>query len=260
MQPTRIVKETCSQMKEIALKSLQGKWKIIILGMLVVSVLSYVPSMALSMIFGNTKQVGAVQFVYDLLIGGPLSYGFASLCLHVLRGEPASPIEVFFGFERFGKAFGINCVITVIGALFGAAGGMVIITRLGGGYGILLALILVAVLVWIQLHFILSYYILYDQPELGVFQILKESCRLTKGNKGKAFLLGLSFIGWILLWAVFMAVALALSPILLYIMLIPLLFLGAYISQADTVFYELTRADSAIAIEETEKAKQLELV
>lgn len=258
MQPTRIVKETCSQIKGIAITSLQGKWKIIILGMLMVTVLSYVPSMALSMIFGNSKQVGVVQFIYNLLIAGPLSFGFCSLCLHLLRGKPASPLEVLYGFEQFGKAFGVNCVISIISALFGGAIGFAVIGNVGGGYGILLALILVAVLIWVQLHFLLSYYILSDQPELGVFQILKESYRLTKGNKGKAFLLGLSFIGWFLLWAVFMAAALAISAILLYIVPIPLLILGAYMNQADAAFYELTRADSAIAIEETEKAKLLE--
>lgn len=75
-----------------------------------------------------------------------------------------------------------------------------------------------------------------------------------KGNKDKAFRLGLSFIGWIFLFLILLGVAGVINKILPLIMLIPLIFLGAYMSQTNTAFYELIRGDSALAIEETEKA------
>lgn len=254
MQPKRIVKERCSQIKKIALKSLQGKWGIIALGMLVVILLSYVPSVILTMLWGNAIKVKLVELVYGLLIGGPLSFGFASLCLRTFRGESASPLEVFYGFKRFGQAFVINFVILIISTLLGGADIMVAVGKLGGKSGISLSIILIAVTIWIELRFILSYYILHDQPELGAFRILKESCRLMKGNKDKAFRLGLSFIGWIFLFLILLGVAGVINKILPLIMLIPLIFLGAYMSQTNTAFYELIRGDSALAIEETEKA------
>lgn len=257
MQPKRIVKERCSQIKKIALRSLQGKWKIITLGMLVVILLSYVPSLILTMLLGNTIKVELVELVYDLLIGGPLSFGFASLCLRTFRGESTFPLEVFSGFKRFGKVFVINFVILIISVLLGGAGITVVVGNLGGKSGMSLAIVLIAVTIWIELRFILSYFIVHDQPKLGAFQVLKESCRLMKGNKDKAFRLGLSFIGWILLFIILLGVAGVINKILPVIMLIPLIFLGAYMSQTNTAFYELVRGDSVLAKEETEKAKQL---
>lgn len=259
MQPTRIVKETCSNIKEIALKSLQGKWRIAILGFLLVSVLSIIPSAALLMIFGNTVPIKGLQFIYNLLVGGPLSLGYASLLLRLVRREPVSPVEVIYGFERFGKAFGVNCLITIIGSVMGGIGAALVLWMQGFGSRILILLVVAAITIWIQLHLMLSYYILHDQNQMNVIKILKESCRMMKGNKGKAFLLGLSFIGWILLEAIFLTVAAAVSKVVLpLLMLIPMIFLTVYVSQSMAAFYELIREDSAIAIKATEERKQLE--
>lgn len=259
MQPTRIVKETCTNIKEIALKSLQGKWRIAILGFLLVSVLSIIPSIALPMIFGNTVPIKGLQFIYNLLVNGPLSLGFASLSLHLLRREPVSPVEVVYGFERFGKAFGVNCLIMIIGTVMGGIGAALILLCQGFGLRILILLVIAAITIWIQLHLMLSYYILHDQHQMNVIKILKESCRMMKGNKWKAFLLGLSFIGWIILEVIFLMAAAAVSKVVLpLIMLIPMIFLTVYVNQSMAAFYELIRGDSAIAIEVAEERKQLE--
>ena len=39
------------------------------------------------------------------------------------------------------------------------------------------------------------FYIMVDDAEIGVIHCLKESCRIMKGNKGRLFYIGLSFIG-----------------------------------------------------------------
>lgn len=39
-------------------------------------------------------------------------------------------------------------------------------------------------------------YILTDEPDLSSMEVIKRSCDLMKGNKWRAFLLDLSFIGW----------------------------------------------------------------
>lgn len=41
--------------------------------------------------------------------------------------------------------------------------------------------------------------ILYDEPELTAWEAIKKSRDITKGYKGRMFLLGLSFIGWLIL-------------------------------------------------------------
>jgi len=45
----------------------------------------------------------------------------------------------------------------------------------------------------------MSYFIMYDSPEIKPLEALKKSETMMKGYKGKYFLLCLSFIGWVLL-------------------------------------------------------------
>ena len=45
-------------------------------------------------------------------------------------------------------------------------------------------------------------YIIKDHPELSAMEVIRKSKELMKGNKWKAFLLDLSFIGWFLLGAI----------------------------------------------------------
>lgn len=47
--------------------------------------------------------------------------------------------------------------------------------------------------------YMLAYYILRDHPELSPLQAITKSRHMMNGFKGKAFWLGLSFIGWVLL-------------------------------------------------------------
>lgn len=70
----------------------------------------------------------------------------------------------------------------------------------------------------------MSFYIAYDNPELSASEVLKESERMMKGNKGKLFILRLSFIGWILLSILTFCVG--------FVFLIP------YIKAAEANFYE----------------------
>ena len=42
-------------------------------------------------------------------------------------------------------------------------------------------------------------YILTDDPDIAPYDAIKKSCEMMKGQKWRAFLLDLSFIGWILL-------------------------------------------------------------
>lgn len=42
-------------------------------------------------------------------------------------------------------------------------------------------------------------YILMDEPDLTPMEVIKKSCSMMKGNKWRAFLLDLSYIGWMIL-------------------------------------------------------------
>lgn len=47
----------------------------------------------------------------------------------------------------------------------------------------------------LMLNLSMVFFIMVDDQEIGVIECLKESCRIMKGNKGRLFYIGLSFIG-----------------------------------------------------------------
>lgn len=60
-------------------------------------------------------------------------------------------------------------------------------------------IVLVALFVFIRLNFGLYYYILLDDPDVGIFKALSISREMMKGNRGRLFYMDLSMLGWILL-------------------------------------------------------------
>ena len=75
-----------------------------------------------------------------------------------------------------------------------------------------------------SLLYSVSYYILYDNPNMTGKQIVEESERIMKGQRGKYFGLQLSFIGWGLLTILTLGIG--------------TLFLTPYVQFATIVFYE----------------------
>ena len=61
----------------------------------------------------------------------------------------------------------------------------------------------------------MTWFILADCPNVGATDALKLSMRMTSGHKWKLFVLGLSFIGWMILWG-----------ILSLVIIVPLIFFG----------------------------------
>ena len=132
-------------------------------------------------IFGVIAIVLVVSSLIRLLLLNPLSVGCHSYFIRNLGGD-GSLDHLGDGFKPWGRN---------IGAMF--------LTDL-------------FLFLWFCLLFIpgiiksYSYrmvpYILADHPEYGAMEAIKESCRIMKGNKFKAFLLDLSFIGWFILTAI----------------------------------------------------------
>ena len=112
----------------------------------------------------------------SLLVAGPLSLGFSIYALNLFRNGSAEYNNVFDGFKSLGKALGVY-FLTIISVLIGFI--LFIVP------GIILALGLS-----------MAYFIMIDKPELGVVDTLKESWRITKGNKTKLLGLSLRFIPW----------------------------------------------------------------
>lgn len=140
----------------------------------------------------------------QLIIGGPLSLGMASYFLQLLRDEDARIEETFSGFKNFATAF--------------------LVQLLSGIFIMLWSLLFIIPGVIAALSYSMIYYVLKDNPALSAMDVLKESKKLMDGEKGRLFVLGLSFIGWIILGAVTAGIA--------FIWILP------YINATLAAFYE----------------------
>jgi len=115
-----------------------------------------------------------------LIIGGAMSYGYENICLNVVRGSDKVKVEELFdGFKKFGKSFGVHIINGVLIFLW--------------------TLLFIIPGIIKSLSYDMSYFILIDNPELSSNEARKKSMSLMRGNKWRLFCLYFSFIGWDLL-------------------------------------------------------------
>ena len=125
---------------------------------------------------------GSSSFLIGLLLAGPVVLGSAFAYLSVVRGKETLEISsVMHGFDS--NLFGRSIAIYLLYAIF--------------------------ICLWTLLFLIpgivksysyrLAYFVALDHPEYGANECITESRRLMNGHKMQAFLLDLSFIGWIIL-------------------------------------------------------------
>jgi uncharacterized membrane protein len=89
-----------------------------------------------------------------------------------------------------------------------------------------------------SISYMMVSYIISENPYLTAFKAVRQSSKIMKGNKRMAFILWLSFLGWIIL-AIVVAFLLALIPfaggVLVYL---PVLLLSIYMYSAEAEFYK----------------------
>lgn len=177
MEQNIIVYESCNNLRALARNSLAGRWNLAVMGTLLYFALTTIPVLMLNAIFaeGESTQSG-ISSVYSLVISGPMLLGYAMFCISIFRKRETSPAEVFYGFERFVKAFGLYIVIMIFTFLW---------TLLFIIPGIIAAI-----------RYSMSFYILADNPDIGIMEAINRSKALMQGNKWKFFCLNISFIGW----------------------------------------------------------------
>lgn len=176
-----------------------------VLGTLLFAVLTTVPIIILTLILGEGGMAPGISNLYSLLISGPMTLGYAMFAISIFRRRETSPAEVFYGFERFGKAFGLYIVMSIFIFLW--------------------TLLLIVPGIIAAFRYSMSFYILADNPNIGVMEALNESKRMMQGNKWKFFCLNLSFIGW--------------GFLCVFTMGIGYLWLGPYIEVTLIAFYDI---------------------
>jgi len=199
-----------SQLKKAAKESLSGRWGFAVLTVILFSIIQGVPGLFGSDIDepANTMDL-VVSLVSILLI--PVGVGWTWIAMSIARGEETKVTDLFEPYGMFFKVIGLAIV-----QLF---------------FIFLWLLLLVVPGIIKSFSYMLTFYILRDEPSIGILEAITRSRKMMDGHKMEAFLLLLSFIGWALLGIVTLGLA--------------FLWITPYFSVTFAKFYDRVRGEQA---------------
>jgi len=120
-----------------------------------------------------------IYSIWLLIAGGALMLGVVTFSLAIARKKEADLKMLFYGFRYFDKALGLY----LLRALF----------------IFLWTLLLIIPGIIAALSYSLAFYIMSEDPTIGVKEAIDKSKKMMYGYKWKLFFLYCRFIGWILL-------------------------------------------------------------
>lgn len=144
-------------------------------------------------------------------ISNVIALGLLIFCLNISRGLKAEMGNLFDGFGRFFKYIWLMIVksfFLVLWACLGVIPGVILFVLIVPSgingfayYGLLIfwELILMIPVYIAAYRYSMAEYIFIDNPYNGALDCINQSKKMMRGNKGKLFVLDLSFIGWNLL-------------------------------------------------------------
>lgn len=234
-----------SDIRKSAREALAGKWGKGALITLVYFLFTFV----LGFISGLVEDIAVLSFIVEIatiVISIPISFGLIASFIKLKRGEEVKVFEfITYGFTNFARAWKVAgnmllkmwlpillYIIAIIvltfaisfGAVASAASGSSTFVIIASIVGIALFIAAFVYLFITTLSYSLSYFIAYDNENMNGKEVVEESKKMMKGNRGKLVLLQLSFIGWAIL-----------SVFTLYI---GMLWLAPYMQIALICFYE----------------------
>ncbi len=194
-----------STIRGFARESLSGNWLNAILASLIFSGVTSVVSSAYGAVF---------------LIMGALLFGIYLYYLSLIREKVTDFNLLFKAFSFSGQNLG----------LFGKTLGVYLLMNL---FIFLWLLLLIVPGIVAAYSYRMVFYLLIDNPEIGVMEALRKSKEIMQGYKAKLFYLDLSFIGWGLLSILTFGVG--------------FLWLYPYILTSQTIFYEELRNEHGLS-------------
>lgn len=200
-----IITEPCKNLRALGRNALKGKWKLAILAVLLYTVCISLPQAIMDQLFGynpasymategytydmdidmynylynSLPQSSLLGSLYVIIVSGPFALGLCMLFLGIFRKQDVRVRDIFLGFEQFPKALGLLLYQSLFILLW---------TLLFIIPGIIAAI-----------RYSQAFFVLADDPTKPITQCMNESKEMMRGNKGKYFLLMLSFIGWFIL-------------------------------------------------------------
>ncbi|MEI6875460.1 MAG: DUF975 family protein [Spirochaetota bacterium] len=185
-----------SEIKLRARESMKGKLGFLILSWIIFAVI--------------TGAVGWTGIGF-LLLTGPLTIGLLVIFLSVYRGEEVSYNNLFDGFKSFLSAFLAFLLVTILTVLW--------------------SLLFIVPGIIACIRYSQTFYILRENPGMDGNAAIQKSKAMMQGHKGEYFLLGLSFILWILLGIITVGIA--------------FLWIGPYMSTTYAGYYDWLKKQEA---------------
>ena len=210
---------TSSEIKSKARESLTNKWGKAALITFCYFVIEFLINFMISGSERSFPLLSSLLSIGGTVISVPLAYGIMMSFMKLKRSENVEAFDFFTdGFSNFGKAWGITwnivkkmilpiILIVLIYILLSISITFAMTFSLFKASSsafpifltILCALALIGIYIWVAIKYllyVLSYQIAYDNPNYSNKDVVEESERLMNGNRGKYFVLQLSFIGW----------------------------------------------------------------
>lgn len=156
------------ELMESARKALTGKWQEAALATLVYLVINIIAS--------SVPKIGPLV---GIVIGGPMTLGYVLMIFAMKRGGNVKVGQVFDGFSRFVDALVANLLITI--------------------FVLLWSLLLIVPGIIAALGYSMTFFLLADNPSMDGMEAVRRSKQLMNGHKTRLFVLGLRFLGWVLL-------------------------------------------------------------
>lgn len=204
-----------AELKSRAKEQLQGKRGVLAL----VTLISLILSISINF---NTNikidlgKIGVVLVIISIIfsiLNVILQYGVTKIYLDVANYREVNIYDIFAGFNKkvLFKTIGLSILISIMSSLPALAVVIPSIILIVGLVAftnsiismIIIMIIMIVLIIAVELIIIFMYsqafYILCEDNTKGVVQCMTESRELMKGHKKEYFVLGLSFIGWMLL-------------------------------------------------------------
>lgn len=193
-----------SQLRQMARSSLAQKWGR-------AALLTFIYVVAIFAISFVLEFLGIVGSIIDLIITPAISFGMTATFIKLSRNEETKYFSFLTeGFKLLGKIWGValqtflklllpTILVIVLAIVSGALSVMD-----NAVLSLIVSVALLASIIYLipkSLLYVLTTYILYDEPTLSSKEIVEKSAILMNGNRKRYFFLSLSFIGWSILAA-----------------------------------------------------------
>lgn len=198
------------KIKAKARKKLHGNYGLLIAALLIYGFIEAIFS-GTSVLINNRY----MDIFFNILVTGLLFEGVISIVVKVARGRRTDINELFKKTDLFWKTAAVTIVLTAFTTLCSAMGIIsgrslyVFIsyqTDISAALssfmilvGSLLVMAIVAFYIVMMIYFSQVYFVLYDNPDMPVFEIFGRSMDLMEEHKFEYLLFNLSFIGWMIL-------------------------------------------------------------